>query len=231
MPGQENVHACQGASHPIKNIYVRKGAGNFVKDRAVEHFVPGIGKLRSAGMAYNKCMDLTEVLQKYFQDTSEYDGQPIKALDVKQAIKYVISKKIRKSVRQGMKGTIIMGAAVAGAATGATVGSVIPVAGTVAGGAAGYVALSSAATAVVVGGDKLVRTLKGAYKLLIAHTRGVHREQAATSLYLCWGAREDTTYGAAAEEALQIILGDEYDHVMAKGPQDAVIRIAQRLKS
>lgn len=231
MPGQENGNGHQGSNNPLRNVYTRKFAGNFLRDRATEHVVPGSGKLRSAGMAYNKCMDLTDVLQTYFQDTTEYDGKDISPTDAKQAIKYVISKKFRKSVRQGMKGTIILGAAVAGAATGATVGSVVPGAGTVAGGAVGYVALSSAASALVVGGDRLVRTLKGAYKQFIAHTRGKHREQAALALYLCWGARSDTTYGEAAEVALEIILGDEYDQVMAKNPADAMNRIAARIKS
>jgi hypothetical protein len=228
MPENESGHV--GSRSAFTNVYLRKGLGNLAKDQATGHFIPGIGKFRSAGMAYNKCLDLTDVLQAYFQDTTAYDGSYIDPTDAKKAIKYVISKKFRKSVRQGVKGTIVLGAAVAGAATGATVGSVIPGAGTVAGGVAGCVALSTAANTLAVVGDRMARGLKGMYKMAKG-TRREHRDQAATALYVCWGARADTTYGAAAEQALEIILGDEYEKVMAKGPQDAMTRIAMRIKS
>src|SRR5262245_9512123 len=161
-----------------ENVYMKKALGNLAQDQIKGHFVPGIGKFRSAAVAYNKCFDLTDVLQTYFQDTTDYDGSDIKLDDAKTAIKYVISKKFRKSVRQGLKGTLILSAAATGAATGATAGSVVPVAGTVAGGFVGYVALGTAASTAVLAADKVVRGVKGGYKFAIG-TRGKHRSDAA----------------------------------------------------
>lgn len=208
----------------------RLGFKNAIKDKATGSFVPGFGKFRSAAVAYDKCIRLEAVLQAYFHDISSYDGTNINENDSLKAIKYVISKKINKAARRGMQGGLIFGAAVAGAATGATAGSIVPVLGTVGGGIAGLVALETAASGAVGVVDLAARGFKAAYKSLKG-TRGEHREQAARALDHCARTREGTTYGMAAEEALEIILGEEYQRVMAKSSDDAIERIAQRIKS
>jgi hypothetical protein len=210
----------------------RLAVSNFFQDRVKEQFIPGFGKFRSAGVALQKCGSLEDVLQAYFQDTTAYDGTRIDEEDSKKAIKYVISKKFRKSVRQGIKGTFILGAAIGGAAAGATVGSVIPGAGTVAGGVGGAVGLGSLASVSAAVVDRAARGIKGVYKACKG-TRGEHREQAARALDYCARMRDffNLPYGEAAGEALKIILGDEYQTVMAGDSDEAIKRIAMRIKS
>jgi hypothetical protein len=210
----------------------RLAVSNFFQDRVKEQFIPGAGKFRSAAVAFQKCSSLEDVLQAYFQDTSAYDGSPIDEEDSKKAIKYVISKKFRKSVRQGIKGTFILGAAIGGAAAGATAGSIIPGAGTIAGGAGGAVGLGTLASVSAAVVDRAARGLKGVYKSCKG-TRGEHREQAARALDYCARMRDffNLPYGEAAGKALEIILGDEYEAVMATSSDESIKRIAMRIKS
>lgn len=206
------------------------GVRNFFEDRSKENFIPGYGKFRSSATALQKCFSLNDVLQAYFQDSSDYDGSDIDEDDSKTAIKYVISKKTRKSVRQGMKGTFILGAAVGGAAAGATAGSIIPGAGTVAGGIAASVTLGTLASVSAAVVDRAARGVKGMYKAY-NHTRGEHREQAARALDHCARTRDQNVFGEAALKALEIILGQEYYSVMAMDSDKAIKRIAMRIKS
>ena len=194
--------------------------------------LPGSGDFVSAASANIKSDLLKEIQQEYFQDPREYDKKSDIALnDALTAIKYARSKKLTKSHRKAVLGTVKAAGFVIGAATGATLGSVVPGAGTVAGGAVGAVGLST-----VVGGsaftlDHLKRKTKGLYKI-IRGTRGEHRDQAARCLLYCQGTYSDNDpKKMAANEALIVLLDEEFGEVMAMPLNDAITRIADRMKS
>lgn len=194
--------------------------------------LPGSGDIASSAAAAMKNELLKQIQQEYFQDTSDYDKKSDIALnDALTAIKYARSKKLTKSYRKGVIGGVKAASFVVGAATGATVGSVVPVAGTAAGGVIGGVGLSTAVGASVFTLDHLKRKTKGLYKI-IKGTRGEHRHQAARALLYCQGTynANDPKRGASTE-ALHVILGEEYDEVMAMALDPCVERIADRLKS
>lgn len=194
--------------------------------------LPGSGDIASSMAANIKSDLLKQIQQEYFQDTRDYDKRSDIALnDALTAIKYARSKKLTKSHRKAVIGGAKAAGFVVGAATGATVGSVVPGAGTVAGGAIGGVGLSTVVGASAFTLDHLKRKTKGLYKI-IRGTRGEHRDQAARALLYCEGtyAANDPKHQAAGE-ALQVILGDEHDEVMAMPLDACITRIADRLKS
>lgn len=196
--------------------------------------VAGMGDMASSAGAHDKAEKLKVVQQKYFQDTSTYNGSSdIAVNDPLMAIKYVRSKKLTKSYRQGVKGAIKFGGFAVGAATGATVGSVVPVAGTVAGGVVGGVTVGAAVSGGVTLLDQIKRRTKGIYKY-VKGTRGAHRNQAAECLWTCSHYSTAHNYDPkrdAAKEALVIILEEDHDEVMALEGHIAMERIADRLKS
>lgn len=209
----------------MPNTYVGRNVGKMFAD----HLVAGSGDLISSATAKMKSDELKSIQQRYFHDTSEYTNTAIADNDCLTAIKYVRSKKLTKSYRKGVTGGTKMAAFVAGAATGATVGSVVPVAGTLVGGALGGVAVGAAASVGISITDRLKRSAKGIYKHLRG-TRGVHREQAAAALLNCYHLpnHNDVKF-LAALEALIVILGEEFDEVMAsKAPEK---RLADRMQS
>jgi hypothetical protein len=194
--------------------------------------LPGSGDIASSAAAALKNEQLKQIQQEYFQDTADYDKKSDIALnDALTAIKYARSKKLTKAYRKGVIGGAKAAAFVVGAATGATVGSVVPVAGTVAGGVIGGAGVATAVGASVFTLDHLKRKTKGLYKI-IKGTRGEHRHQAARALLYCQGtfSQNDPKQGAS-EEALHVILGEEYDEVMAMALDPCIERIADRLKS
>lgn len=203
-------------------------ASHNVAKMAVSHFIPGAGEFASMAAAMLKCGDLEAILQRYFRNSRNYTGGDIDQNDVELAIKYVVSKKSTKSGRKAFIATAKVTAAVVGTLSGATLGSVIPVAGTAAGGAAGYVAGASVGTLVTAGHWGL-RSMKKCYKWFRG-TQGKHREQAAEALFYNATTQFNTEMKrCAAMEALMIILGAEFESVMAQtNPRK---RIAQRLKS
>jgi len=195
-----------------------------------DHFIAGSGDIASAMVAYAKAEVLREIVQEYFQGHGKkFNGQDIGQQDVEQAILYVASKKSTKSKRKGTDGSLKFGLQMAATVGGATVGSVIPVAGTLGGAAGGAIAGASLGVGVTVR-RQLVRRSKGIYKWLRS-TRGEHRTQAANCLYHnC--SYPNSVKGMAAEDALRVILQDEFDEVMGwVEVQRAVGRIAARMKS
>jgi hypothetical protein len=194
--------------------------------------LPGSGDFVSSASAALKNEMLKRIQQEYFQDTSDYDKRSDIALnDPLMAIRYARSKKLSKSHRKAVLGGVKAAGFVVGAATGATLGSVVPVAGTVAGGAAGGVALSTVVGASAFTLDHMKRKTKGLYKFLKG-TRGEHRHQAAKCLLHC----QQTLTAAdpkqqASDEALRVLLGEEFDAVIAMSPAEQVERLADRMKS
>ncbi|MEM0928076.1 MAG: hypothetical protein AAGI89_02180 [Pseudomonadota bacterium] len=203
---------------------------NFAKMAASQLWI-GASDAASSAKAAIKVGLLDEIAQAYFQASDEeYDGSEIELNDVKKAILYAMGKKGTKSARRAVKATVKTGLQVVGTATGATVGSVIPVGGTVVGGAVGGASLTSVVTPI----DMLIRTTKYGYKKIMG-TQGVHRSQAAASLYYYGGLmyyagsnETDDIRRYAALEALIVLLDVEIDSVMANQDLD---RIAKRLKS
>ncbi|MGG5819293.1 hypothetical protein [Falsiroseomonas sp. HW251] len=195
---------------------------------AGSHLISGGGDAASAIVAEAKAAALQDLLQEYYQDPHyEFDGSDIDQTDVKKAIAYVRGKKHTKAIRKGVIATTKFGLQVAATVGGATVGSIVPVAGTALGGLGGAIAGAGLGTGVTVL-DRMKRSTKGIYKYLKG-TRGQHREQAANTLMHCASALYNWADGRnPADDALVIILQDEYDDVMAKGD---VKRLAARLKS
>jgi hypothetical protein len=190
--------------------------------------VAGSGDAASAVSAEAKAQVLDDILQTYFHARGEeFDGSEIGPTDVKKAIIYARGKKHTKAVRKGALSAAKFGLQVAVTAGGATVGSVVPVVGTMFGAVGGFIAGSSLTGGVMVL-DRLKRGAKGLYKHCKG-TRGVHRRQAAETLLNCQGRRHNRADGSnPADEALVVILGDEYDRVTLDHDVD---RLAARLAS
>ncbi|MEO1656125.1 MAG: hypothetical protein AAFR65_00260 [Pseudomonadota bacterium] len=213
-----------------KDVHTTYIPMNFAKTAASQLWA-GASDAASSAKAAMKVGLLDEIAQAYFQAADEeYDGSEIELNDVKKAILYAMGKKGTKATRRAMKSTVKTGLQVAGTATGATVGSIVPVAGTAVGGVVGGASLTSLVTPV----DMLIRTTKYGYKKAMG-TQGVHRSQAAASLYyyggLMYYAGSNETNDPrryAALEALIVLLDVELESVMAN--QD-LERIAKRLKS
>ena len=202
-----------------------------VGKQVANHFIPGSGDFLSSATADLKDKMLSEIQQKFFQSSANYSGGDIGLNDALKAIQYVRSKKHTKSVRTATKGGIKFAGFVAGAVTGATLGSIIPVAGTIGGGVAGGVGAGVLVSGGVTGLDQIKQKTKGIYKFLRG-TRGEHRSQAASTLLHCQASLPDgDPKSDASHEALIVILGDEYEEVMAMPAQKAHDRIADRLKS
>lgn len=209
---------------PTYKTYRERGAAKL----AGNMFLPGSGQAVSALTAKGKADLLNEILQKHFQAGGmRYSGGDIGRSDVKEAIAYVIAKKNTKAIRQGVNGAAKFGIAASGLTVGATLGSVVPVLGTAVGGTAGYVAGAGAGSLVGIA-DQTKRKLKWGYKK-ISGTQGKHREQAAECLAYMALQIADSPASCAAHEALGIILHEEFDMVMAAGPD--LERIAKRMKS
>lgn len=196
--------------------------------QAGNHFVAGSGDFASAASAGGKSEALDDILQHFFQARGfPYNGSTIMETDIKKAIAYVRDKKHTKAVRKGVIGTAKFGLQMAATVGGATVGSVIPGAGTALGGAGGAVAGMSLGI-FVTAADRLKRVVKGCYKAAKG-TRGEHREQAAAALL--YNANPQYAKGkryAAAHAALEVILQEEYETVVAARDE---ARLAARLKS
>ncbi len=191
-------------------------------------FIAGGDDAVSALAASVKADHLNDLLQHYYMARGEeYDGSDISLTDVKKAIIYVRDKKETKAMRRAAVGATKAGLHVAATAGGLTVGSVVPGLGNALGAAGGYVVGGSLAPVVTVL-DRLKRTGKGIYKS-IAGTRGVHRKQAAEALMACRIPECNLADGSnPADDALLIILGSEYQEVVANND---ISRLADRMKS
>lgn len=190
--------------------------------------IAGSGDAASGIAAEAKAQALDELLQHFFHAGGlMFDDRDIGIRDVKMAIAYAKGKKHTKATRKAVLATAKFGLQIAATAGGATVGSIIPIAGTALGGLGGAIAgrsLSVGVTAV----DQAKRKVKGFYKW-VKGTRGEHRKQAAMTLMHCASPQFDWACGRnAADMALHVILGEEYDVVMN---DDNVERLADRLKS
>ncbi len=207
-----------------RTTYAGHGAAKLVADT----LIAGSGDIASSVAAEAKAQALDDILQEYFQARGyEYDGAEIGQNDVKRAIAYARGKKHTKAIRKGVIGTAKFGLQVAATAGGATIGSVVPVAGTALGAVGGAIAGKSLGVGVTIA-DRMKRSAKGFYKY-VKGTRGAHREQAANTLMHCASPAFNWADGRnAANAALIVILGDEYDEVMEK---EDVRRLAARLKS
>jgi hypothetical protein len=192
------------------------------------HFIAGSGDAASAASAEFKAQMLSDILQEYYQDRGYvFDDTDIGQTEVKKAIAYARGKKHSKAMRKGVIATTKFGLQIALVVGGASIGSIVPVAGTALGAVGGAVAGASLGVTVSLA-DQIKRKSKGLYKYL-RNTRGEHRKQAAATLMHCSDAlynRQDG--GNPARDALIVILGEEFDKVMAA---EDVGRIADRLKS
>lgn len=192
------------------------------------HLISGSGDAASAIVAEAKAGALADILQEFYQSRDEkFDGTDIGPQEVKKAIIYARGKKHTKAIRKGVIATVKFGAQVAATVGGATIGSVVPVFGTAAGGLAGAVAGASLGSGVTLA-DRLKRSAKGIYKWA-RNTRGEHRKQAAATLMANAAPQFNRADGRnPADEALFVLLQEEYDGVMAKHD---VERLAARMKS
>ena len=208
----------------MPTTYVAHGLAKMVGS----HFIAGSGDAVSSMLAEAKAQALEDILQSYYQARGEeFDGRDIGLTDVKRAIIYARGKKHTKAIRKGVIAGSKFGLQVAAAVGGATVGSVVPVLGTVFGAAGGAVAGASLGTAVTLA-DRMKRSAKGIYKFA-RHTRGVHRLQAAATLLHCHTVPYNLAGGGnPADEALFVLLGEEYDLVTRTNDTE---RLAARLKS
>jgi hypothetical protein len=202
--------------------------GRNIGKAAFDHLLAGSGEAASAAAAELKAQALDDLLQLFFQAGGlQFNGQDINPTDIKMAIAYSKGKKHTKAQRKAVIGTAKLGLQIAATAGGATIGSVVPVAGTVLGGVGGAIA-GAGLGITITAADRIKRTAKGFYKVLM-HTRGEHRKQAAIAFMYCASPQFNWADGRnAANEALLVILGDEYERVV--GEQD-VGRLADRLKS
>jgi len=191
-------------------------------------FIAGSGDTASGVAAEAKAEALEEILQHFFNKGDlEYKGEEIGIRDVPLAIAYVRGKKRTKAKRKAVLATAKFGLQIAATAGGATIGSVIPIAGTALGGAGGFIAGRSLSLGVTAA-DQIKRKGKGFYKW-IRGTRGEHRKQAAMCLMHCGSPQFDWPDGRnAADMALRVILGEEYDAVVSS---HNVERLADRMKS
>ena len=100
-----------------------------------------------------------------------------------------------------------------------------------AGGAIGGVGVSAVASGTVTLLDRLKRGAKCLYKTARG-TRGEHRLQCAQCLLYCatFLSNEDPKQ-KASDEALYVLLDEEYDEVMAMTAEKMTARLADRLKS
>ena len=212
---------------PIGNAYVNYAARGMGKQVA-SHVIAGSGDAVSAAAAQLKVHNLTKLLQRYFMaGDAEFNGNDIGITDVKQAILYARGKKQTKAVRKTVISGAKLGLQIAAVAGGATVGSVVPVAGTALGAASGVVAGMGFGFAVTAA-DRVKRSAKGIYKWHKG-TRGQHRLQAAATLMHCHIPAFDWACGSnPADDALHVILGVDYEEVMA---WKDVKRVAARLLS
>jgi hypothetical protein len=202
--------------------------GHNVAKTVGSYFIAGSGDAVSAMVAEAKASALADILQEYFNARDkQFDGSDIGPNDVEKAIIYARGKKHTKAMRKGVIATSKFGLQVAATAGGATIGSVVPIAGTALGAVGGAVAGVSVGIGVTML-DRIMRTGKGIWKWS-QNTRGEHRKQAAATLMANSAPQFDRAGGGnPANEALFVILQDEYDDVMAKHD---VNRVADRLKS
>lgn len=210
-----------------QNVYVDYAARGIGKTVAGK-LVAGSDDFLSAAAAEIKVHALTDLLQRFYMSgDAKFDDTDIGLTDVRKAILYARGKKHTKAIRKTVIGTAKLGLQIAAVAGGATVGSVAPVVGTLLGAAGGAVAGMGFGLAVTVA-DRAKRSIKGFCKH-IAGTRGQHRLQAAACLMNCHVPARDWPCGAnPADDALHIILGGEYEEVMAWRD---VKRVAARLLS
>lgn len=202
--------------------------GHNLAKLAGSHFLAGSGDAASAISAEAKAQALDDILQDFYQSRGEqFDDTDIGLNDVKKAIIYARGKKHTKAIRKAFIGTSKFGLQVAATVGGATVGSVVPGLGTAIGGLGGAVAGASLGIGITLL-DRMKRSAKGIYKWAKG-TRGEHRKQAAATLMHRSHASYDWANGRnPADEALIVILQEEYDAVMRA--QD-LERLANRLKS
>lgn len=200
---------------------------NFAKTVG-DMLIAGSGDAASGVSAQAKAEALDELLQHFFQAGGlQYNDKDIGIKDVKMAIAYAKGKKGTKAKRKAVLATAKFGLQVAATAGGATIGSVIPVAGTALGAVGGAIAGRSLGVGVTAA-DQTKRKVKGFYKW-VRGTRGEHRKQAAMCLMHCASPQFDWPCGRnAATMACSIILGEEFDAVMAS---QNVERLADRMKS
>ena len=190
--------------------------------------IPGSGNLASASIAKSKADTLSDILQFYFQARDyNYNGSDIGDAEVMKAIAYARSKKQTKEYRKAVIGTTQFTLGVAAITGGVTIGSVAPGIGNVAGGMLGFVGSQSLGIGVS-GLDRVKRGAKRIYKE-VRGTAGKHREQAAIALWL--HEKDGSTAGEAAFDALEIIMGDRFEKLMANNYSNPVKAIADRLKS
>jgi hypothetical protein len=210
-----------------QNVYVDYVARGIGKSLAGK-LVAGSGDFLSAAAAEIKVHALTDLLQRFYMSgDAKFDDTDIGLSDVRKAILYARGKKHTKAIRKTVNGTARLGLQIAAVAGGATIGSVAPVVGTALGAASGAVAGMGFGLTVTVA-DRMKRSAKGIYKHF-AGTRGQHRLQAAACLMHCHVKERDWACGAnPADDALHIILGQEYEEVMAWSD---VKRVAARLLS
>jgi hypothetical protein len=192
------------------------------------HFIAGSGDAASGVSAEAKAQALNDILQEFFQAGGlEFNDQDIGPNDVKMAIAYAKGKKHTKARRKAVIASAKFTLQVAAIAGGATVGSIVPVAGTALGAVGGAVAGASLGVTVTAA-DQMKRKAKGFYKW-VRGTRGEHRKQAAIALLHCGSPQFNWADGRnAADAALYVILGEEYDKVV---DSHNVERLADRLKS
>jgi len=202
--------------------------GHNVAKTVGSHFIAGSGDAVSAMVAEAKASALADILQEYFNARDkQFDGSDIGPNDVEKAIIYARGKKHTKAMRKGVIATSKFGLQVAATVGGATIGSVVPIAGTALGAVGGAVAGASLGIGITML-DRIKRTGKGIWKWS-QNTRGEHRKQAAATLMANSAPQFDRSGGGnPANEALFVILQDEYEDVMAKYD---VARVADRLKS
>lgn len=200
-------------------------AGLNIAKTAMSFALSGSDAMASALTADAKADMLDDILQTYFMSRgAAFEGEIV---DVRTAIIYVRGKKQTKAFRKIAIGGAKQGLQIAAVTGAATVGSIIPVLGTVAGVAGGMVAGASLGF-TVTGAEHVARKTKAAWKAYHG-TLGVHREQAAVMLMV----RRQPLYDRAdgdnpADLALRVILGREYDTIVAKGD---LKRAAERMKS
>lgn len=190
--------------------------------------VPGlaIGRAISASAAIDKSKALFMVASRFYNpvDVNKTFGEVDTVCD---AIVYAGQKKGTKGTRQGVVASAEVTAGIAGGLIVGAAGSVVvPVAGTIAGATIGA-AVGKASVGV---GYQILRKSKWLYKK-IRKTQGVHRNEAAELLYYAATQADAGRDQLASTAALLLLLGSEYDKVMATPEDDAIARIAARMKS